>query len=72
MIYYVYKCPEGHIFEKPSVMKDRNLPQECPVCKGKSKRIITSPNMIMKEKPGANIIDKSPMANVNDGLPNDL
>jgi len=55
-----------------SLMKDRNKPKECPDCKLKGERIISKPNMIMKTEPGANIINKSPMSHVNDGLPNDL
>ena len=73
MPYYDYKCSNGHIFEKLSSMKDRNVLKKCPNCKQHGTKVVTKPNMIMKTKPGEqNIIDSSPMAHVNDGMPDDL
>jgi len=61
MPFYDYRCPNGHKFEKPSLIKDRRKPKVCPQCKELGKLIISATHFYFKSKPGQNIIDRSPM-----------
>ncbi len=73
MAYIKYTCENRHLFDKP--VAGDNFTLLCPYCESKAKKRDGKyqTNFIMRTKPGEqNIIDSSPMAHVNDGLPDDL
>lgn len=71
---YTYKCKHcKNIFEETHQMSESNIPQPCPDCESLSDRYYSyAPNFFFVDKPGANIIDRSPMKDFNNGMPDDI
>lgn len=71
---YEYHCKDClKTFEEFHPMKDSSKHQNCPHCGKPAERYYgTAPQFYFNDGPSTSIIDRSPMKDVNRGLPDDV
>ena len=64
MIFYEYKCSNGHVHEERRLMRDRDCSSTCPECGEPAKKIVSLNPMQFVMKPGESYMDRIDLAKI--------